>query len=62
MFDFLSEKIPCPSCGQKISPSKVQVSRHRQIKVYNCDSCKADFVKNKRSEMFRVLEEGVILC
>ncbi|MCB9359536.1 hypothetical protein H6503_06410 [Candidatus Woesearchaeota archaeon] len=62
MFDFLTDKIPCPSCGQKIAPSKIQVSRHRNIKVYNCGGCNADFVKNKRSELFRVLEEGVILC
>jgi len=58
----LGEKIECPSCQTKISSNKVAVSRHRSIRVFTCPSCKADFVKNKRAELFPVLEEGVILC
>jgi DNA-directed RNA polymerase subunit RPC12/RpoP len=62
MFDFFTDKQVCPSCSFKISPSSIRVSRHRNLKIYNCPNCKADFVKNKRSELFPVLEEGAILC
>ena len=62
MFEFFSEKHECPGCKTKILPTKVRISRHHSIKVFNCPNCKADFVKNKRAELFPVLEEGVILC
>lgn len=62
MFGLFGEKIDCPSCSTGINSSKVQVSRNHSIVVYTCPNCKADFVKNKRSELFPVLEEGVILC
>lgn len=62
MFDFITDKQVCPSCSTKIGPSSIRVSRQRTIRVYNCPKCKADFVKNKRSELFPVLEGGAILC
>jgi transposase-like protein len=62
MMGLFGEKIECPSCKTKISSTKVRVSRHRTIKVFNCPHCNADFVKNKRAQLFPVLEEGVILC
>jgi len=62
MFSFFTEKHECPSCREKIGATKVRLSRHHEIRVYSCPSCKADFVKNKRAELFPVLEEGVILC
>lgn len=62
MFGFFEEKIVCPSCSCRISGSVIRVSRHRTLKIYNCQKCKADYVKNRRSELFPVLEEGAILC
>jgi transposase-like protein len=61
MFEFF-ERCECPSCRNKMAPVTVKVSRYHAIKVFNCPQCKADFVKNKRAELYPVLEEGVVLC
>lgn len=61
MFGIFTEKVTCPSCKEKIQSNKIRISRHRAIQVFTCPSCKADFVKNKRAELFPVLEEGVVL-
>jgi len=62
MFEFFAEKHDCPNCSTKIAPSKIRVSRSRSIKVFTCPNCKADYIKNKRAELFPVLEEGIVLC
>ena len=62
MFGLFEEKVECPGCKCKINPTTIKVSRHRSIKVFNCPECKADFVKNKRSELFPVIDGGAILC
>jgi len=63
MFGIFAEKCDCPSCGRefKVSANKIKVSRSRHIQVVSCPSCNTDFVKNKRSELFPILEEGVVL-
>jgi ssDNA-binding Zn-finger/Zn-ribbon topoisomerase 1 len=62
MFGIFGEKCTCPGCRTDIKANKVKISTKHEIKVFSCPKCGGEFVKNKRHELFQVLDEGVILC
>jgi len=51
----------CPGCGKKIGKQVVKLTPHRRLETYSCGSCKSDFLKSRKSELIRILDDGLLL-